>query len=215
MKSLIYFLIFPVCFYTQNIKSNLDDARLINCKKKCKIFSEELIDKKNNNSSTPSYMLGKPHYLKMFNIPLKNRLKIYPFNEYDSIYIATPIFIKDLEEPRNYIEGKYHNSVRMLTEDEKIELSDILFNYHKTYDLYRIVERNTIGCDCVQLKYPKIILLFKKAGQFKKYIAFPDDGWNRYNFTNEEYQNFDWSEEKENMILNMFKKDILPNQKKN
>lgn len=44
-----------------------------------------------------------------------------------------------------------------------------------------------------------------KNGKLEKYIAFPDDGWHRHNFTNEEYQNFDWSEEKERMILQIFK----------
>lgn len=155
-------------------------------------------------------MLGTPKYLKMFSISLKERMNIYPFNEYDSIYIPKPIFVKDIEEPRNYLEEKYHNSVRLLTEDEKIKLSDILFNYHKTYDLYRIGKRNTIGCDCIQLKYPKIILLFKKAGKFKKIYCY--DGWNRYNFNEREYQNFDWSDKKEEMILNIFNKDILPKQ---
>lgn len=147
-------------FHSQN-KTVLDSVRVGVCKKKCKTFTKELLDKKNNNSATPSFMLGTPKYLKMFSISLKNRMNIYPFNEYDSIYITKPIFIKDIEEPRNYLEEKYRNSVRLLTEDEKIKLSDILFNYHKTYDLYRIGERNTIGCDCIQLKYPKIILLFK------------------------------------------------------
>ncbi|KFF09038.1 hypothetical protein [Chryseobacterium luteum] len=211
--NIILFTAIQLC-YSQN-KIVLDSVRVSVCKKKCKTFTKELLDKKNNNSATPSFMLGTPKYLKMFSISSKVRMNIYPFNEYDSIYIAKPTFIKDIEEPRNYLQEKYHNSVRILTEDEKIKLSDILFNYHKTYDLYRIGERSTIGCDCIQLKYPKIILLFKKAGQFKKYIAFPDDGWNRYNLTDEEYQNFDWSEEKENVILDMLKKDILPNQKKN
>lgn len=46
-------------------------------------------------------------------------MNIYPFNKYDSIYITKPIFVKDIEEPRNYLEEKYHNSVRLLTEDKK------------------------------------------------------------------------------------------------
>lgn len=77
------------------------------------------MDKKNNNSATPSLMLGTPEYLKMFSSSLRERMNIYPFNKYDSIYITKPIFVKDIEEPRNYLEEKYHNSVRLLTEDKK------------------------------------------------------------------------------------------------
>lgn len=157
-------------------------------------------------------MLGSPKYSKMFSIKKEDRMKIYPFNKYDSIYITSPNFIKKVEESRNYLEDKYHNSIRMLTEAEKIKLSDILFNYHKTYDLFRIGEKNKLGCDCIQSEYPQIILLFKKNGKFEKFIAFPDNGKDRYNFTNEEYQNFDWSMEKERMVLDLFKKDILPDQ---
>jgi hypothetical protein len=199
----IKLLLFSTLIYCQN--NTLDYFRINNCKKKCKIFSKELIDKTNNNNSTPSFFLGKPKYLKMFSIKEEDRKKIYPFNMYDTIYIAKPILIKDIKENRNYLDKKYHSSLKKLSYNEKIKFSVILFNYHKIYNLYSIAERNKIGCDCLQQEYPQIIFLFMKNGKFEKYIAFPDDGWNRHNFTNEEYQNFDWSEEKERIILETFK----------
>lgn len=89
-----------------------------------------------------------------------DREKIYPFNIYDTIYVAKPILIKDIKENR----------------------------------------RNKISCDCLEQDYPQIIFLFMKNGKLEKYIVFPDDRWHRHNFTDEEHQNFDWSEEKERMI---------------
>lgn len=157
-------------------------------------------------------MLGSPKYSKMFSIKKEDRMKIYPFNKYDSIYVTSPNFIKDINEPRNYLDPKFHNHIRAISSLEKERLSNILFNYSKENIFIRTGLSNNIGCDCIQEEYPKIILLFKKNGKFEKFIAFPDNGKDRYNFTNEEYQNFDWSMEKERMVLDLFKKDILPDQ---
>ncbi|UQB68100.1 hypothetical protein [Epilithonimonas zeae] len=210
MRKINLFLFFIICNVV--FAQDLDTYRLNYCLKKCKIYSKELIDKKNKNDAVPSYMIGTPKFSKMFSIKEDDRMKIYPFNKYDSIYVTNPILIEKIQEPRNYLDKKYHKSLRLLSKDEKNKLSDILFNYHKTYDLFRISVKGQIGCDCVYLEYPQMILLFMKNGRFEKYIAFPDDGWDRYNFSDGQYNNFDWSENKESMILDMFKKDILPDQ---
>lgn len=38
MKFLIFFVIFPAYFYSQDIKFNLDNIRFVNCKKNVKYF---------------------------------------------------------------------------------------------------------------------------------------------------------------------------------
>ena len=92
-------------------------------------------------------------------------------------------------------------------------LSDILFNHYDLNSFGAVTSfHEDIGCDCIQFEYPKIIFLFKKNGKFEKYMALPDNGLNRYNFSNDEWNYIDWSMEKENMILKMFKKDILPDE---
>jgi len=53
-------------------------------------------------------------------------MKTFPFNEYDSIYIANPNFIKDVNEPRNYLDRKFYNQIRMISSIEKERLSNIL-----------------------------------------------------------------------------------------
>jgi hypothetical protein len=110
------------------------------------------------------------------------------------------------------LDAKFHNQIRAISLSEKERLSNILFNYSKKNIFIRTGLSNSVGCDRIQEEYPKVILLFRKNGKFEKFIAFPDNGKDRYNFTYEEYQNFDWSMEKENMILELFSKDILPDQ---
>jgi len=166
---------------------------------------------KQNNPPKGPQKDASPRLKRMFSIPLEKRMKLYPFNEYDSIYIANPVYLKNISEPRNYMDEKYHNEKRLLSKIEKDKLSDILFN-HYYLNSFGVITRlhEEMGCDNIQFEYPKIILLFKRKGKFEKYIAFPDNGLNRYNFSNQEWNNFDWSMEKEDMILKIFKKDILP-----
>lgn len=48
---IIKLMLLSTLIYCQN--NTLDNFRIHNCKKKCKIFSKELVDKTNNNNSTP------------------------------------------------------------------------------------------------------------------------------------------------------------------
>ncbi|WP_264742481.1 hypothetical protein [Chryseobacterium oryctis] len=183
------------------------------CVKKCKQYKYEQEYIKQDNPPGLSMLGAYPKLKRIFNIPFKDRMNIYPFNKYDSIYVVNPVYVRNVNEPRNYIEEKYHNTKRLISKIEKDRLSDILFNYYYLNSFGAITSfHEEIGCDCIQFEYPKIILLFKRNGKFEKYIAFPDNGLNRYNFSNQEWSNFDWSMEKENMILKIFKKDILPDE---
>ncbi|UQB68104.1 hypothetical protein [Epilithonimonas zeae] len=212
---LILFLIFiPFIVFSQD--ENLTNYRNLYCVKNCKQYKYEQEYIKQNNPSLPPRKGVYPKFKRIFSIPLEQRNEIYPFNRYDSIYIASPNYIVEREEKRNYLDKKYHNSIRQISLNERDKLSDILFNYY---------ELNSFGAKtglfnpededyCIQSRYPKFILLFMKNGKFEKYIAFPDEGFNRYNFTSKDYyQNFDWSYDKEDMILEIFKKDILPEEK--
>ncbi|WP_157456524.1 hypothetical protein [Chryseobacterium hispalense] len=211
MKNNILFLTCLILcnfFYSQKV-SKLDSLRMQFCKKRCKEYKSDLLLKSKDQISSTTI---NNKYFKRFSIPSLQRVEIFPFNEYDSIYLANPNFIKDINEPRNYLDPKFHNHIRAISSLEQERLSNILFNYSKENIFIRTGLSNSIGCDCIQEEYPKIILLFKKNGKFEKFIAFPDNGKDRYNFTNEEYQNFDWSMEKERMVLDLFRKDILPDQ---
>jgi hypothetical protein len=195
-------------FYSQKV-NELDSLRVKFCKKNCKEYKRDIL-LNSKGQINPNDFDNK--YFERFSIPSVQRMKIFPFNEYDSIYIANPNLIKDIDEPRNYLDAKFHNQIRAISLSEKERLSNILFNYSKKNIFIRTGLSNSVGCDCIQEEYPKVILLFRKNGKFEKFIAFPDNGKDRYNFTYEEYQNFDWSMEKENMILELFSKDILPDQ---
>jgi len=211
MKNNILFLtVLLLCNFLYSQKINeLDSLRVKFCKKNCKEYKRDIL-LKNKGQINPNDFDNK--YFERFSIPSVQRMKIFPFNQYDSIYIANPNFIKDINEPRNYLDTKFHNQIRAISLSEKERLSNILFNYSKKNIFIRTGLSNSVGCDCIQEEYPKVILLFRKNGRFEKFIAFPDNGKDRYNFSYEEYQNFDWSMEKENMILELFSKDILPEQ---
>lgn len=210
MKRYILILIFfPFLIFSQKLE--LQGLRELYCIKNCNKYKSEQIWVKQNNPPKGPQEKVYPKIKRMFSIPLEKRMKLYPFNQYDSIYIANPVYLKNINEPRNYMDEKYHNEKRLLSKIEKDKFSDILFNYYYL-NSFGVITRihEEIGYDCIQFEYPKIILLFKRNGKFEKYIAFPDNGLNRYNFSNQEWSNFDWSMEKEDMILKIFKKDILP-----
>lgn len=208
----IFFILIYSIIYSQT--ENLSEYRNKYCVKNCKQYKYEqeyIKQKKPPGLAKKGAHSGFKH---IFSIPIEKRNEIYPFNRYDSIYIASPNYIIEKEEKRNYLDKKYHHLIRLLSLDERNKLSDILFNFYELDVIYKtglFTPENEYGC--IQDRYPKIILLFMKNGKFEKYIAFPDEGFNRYNFSDEEHQNFDWSEEKERMILELFRKDILPEEK--
>jgi len=210
-RYILILMLSPLLIFSQKLE--LQILRELYCSKNCNKYKSEQIWIKQNNPPKGPQRNVYPKLTRIFSIPLEKRMKIYPFNTYDSIYIVNPAYIKDIHEPRNYIDDKYHNVKRLLSKIEIDKLSDILFNYYSLNSFGTTTGfHEEIGCDCIEFEYPKVIFLFMKNGKFEKYIAFPDNGLDRYNFSNNEWKYFDWSMEKESMILKMFKKDILPDQ---
>lgn len=212
MKNIVLILmLIPYAYFSQ--EKTLQDLRSSYCIKDCNKFQiEQNWIQQNNPPALPRAGVN-PKLKRIFNIPFSDRMKLYPFNKYDSIYVVNPVYVKNVNEPRNYIDEKYHNVKRLLSETERNRLSDILFNHYDLNSFGAVTSfHEDIGCECIQFEYPKIIFLFKKNGKFEKYMALPDNGLNRYNFSNDEWNYIDWSMEKENMILKMFKKDILPDE---
>ena len=185
MKKVKLFLIifFQLCFvcYAQQIelkqlRFKYANKQIITLKKKYEKYRLE--SENNNNPPAPPSKNSKYNKLvKFYTIPLKQRLKLYPFNIYDSIYITTPKLIKDIDEPRNYLESKYHNKIRQITKSEINKLTDLLFNFTFIYENSQHFRgHNKFGCECIANEYPKIIILFKKNGKFEKYVAYPNEG---------------------------------------
>ncbi|MDQ1097852.1 MULTISPECIES: hypothetical protein [Chryseobacterium] len=212
MKNIVLVLmLIPYAYFSQ--EKTLQDLRRSYCIKDCNKFQIEQNWIKQNNPPPLPKVGVYPKLKRIFNIQFNDRMKLYPFNKYDSIYVVNPVYVKNVNEPRNYIDEKYHNVKRLLSKTERDRLSDILFNHYYLNSFGAVTSfHEDIGCDCIQFEYPKIIFLFKKNGKFEKYMAFPDNGLNRYNFSNDEWNYIDWSMEKENLILKMFKKDILPDE---
>ena len=65
---------------TKNYNSYTDNKKLIEKKSKLPPPSPQELDKRKNK------------LCKLFTIPLKERMKLFPFNNYDSIYVSFPIF---------------------------------------------------------------------------------------------------------------------------
>ncbi len=147
--------------------------------------------------------------IKLYEIPLKNKLQLLPFKGFDSIYVSQLKYYDD-NEPRNYLDSKYHNELRILTSNELDKLTDVFFNYFQMRGDFMKFETDggKIGCDDIVYYYPNIIILFKKNGKFIKYMAFPDHGEKRTNFNHrsiESYWNkYELSIEKEKLILKIF-----------
>ncbi len=157
-------------------------------------------------------MFGNNKYnklVKFYSIPSKQRLNIYPFSIFDSIYFCTYNFIVD-KEPRNYLDNKYHNYLKLLTTSEINKITNIMFNYFKMEGgNVTVFENKKIGCEDIYREYPKMMLLFKKNGKYINYMAFPENGTKRSNFFQDKdafgyWKEFDLCAEKEDLILKMF-----------
>lgn len=157
-------------------------------------------------------MYGNPKFnklIKFYTIPSNKRLEIYPFNAFDSIYFCTFNFKED-KEPRNYLDSKYHNYIRLLESSEINQITNIFFNYFKMEGgNVTVFENKKIGCKDIYREYPKMMLLFKKNGKYFNYIAFPENGTKRSNFYEEKdaveyWKEFDLCAEKEDLILKKF-----------
>ena len=201
----IFYMIFSNVIFCQN--NQLEKLRIQYSGKNYetyidnkKIYEERLelppptpqeLDKRNNKLS------------KLFTIPLNERLKLFPFNIYDSIYIVTPNCIENIEDPRNYLDKKYHKTIRIITKSEINKLSNILFNYYLLD--YKQSIKTYSKTSCIKSEYPKIILLFKKNGQYQNFISIPIETNKRWSFTDQEIELFEMSTEKEEKILKLFK----------
>ena len=213
MKKIFYILILLLNFLCsaqgeklQKLQKNYPNFQTRTLQKSYKKY-RQIIENSKEPPSPPNFKFDR--LVKFYDIPFKERLKIFPFDIYDSIYISIPILIKDNKEPRNYLEEKYHGSIRLTTKNEIKKLTNILFNYSKMYGYVKEYRGyKNIGCDCIENEYPKIILLFKKNGKFEKYIAFPDEMFLRTNFIYDDFQKyyteFYFCAEKEDFIVNIF-----------
>lgn len=209
MKTLSVSIFFLLSFFqTIAQQADLESFRLENCGKNCDIYIKNkkvVLDLYKQAPQGPQEINHRKNKLKkLFQITYKNRIKLFPFSIYDSIYIVTPNPLKDITEPRNYLSNELHQTKRLITESETKKLSNIFFNYYKlTYSLQDCVQTKT-GCECPAADYPKILFLFKD-GKNERYIGLPDDCYHRTNFSNEEYAQLDLSKEKAALILDLFK----------
>ncbi len=204
---LLYILFVFSGMSAQNNK--LEELRKLYNKGNFKIYQDNIkLSEKREELPPPSPQQKdkrKNKLIKLFNIPLNERINLYPFNLFDSIYVVMPNYIENIDEPRNYLEQKYHNEGRLISNDEKNKLSDVLFNYYKLTYNNELGSYNKYGCECIEKEFPKMILLFKKNGKFEKFLAIPTEIYNRWNFSNDEIAFFDLSKEKEELILKLFK----------
>ena len=125
--------------------------------------------------------------------------------------------MRDISEPRNYLDSKYHRQTRLLSKKEINDLTDVLFNYALVKNGQSIREYNVLGCDCIENEYPNFILLFKKNGKFTKYISLPIQIYKRSNFSDDELIEMDFlnEEKKEKLIMKLFKMEKRENFTKN
>jgi hypothetical protein len=210
--AIFFFLLFIVC--NAQVKK-LDYLRTKNkIEDKKKLFLNYLNYRKKLDKIYPPQpiMFGDDKFnklVKFYSIPPKQRLNIYPFRIFDSIYFCTYNFIDD-KEPRNYLDSRYHNYLKLLTTSEINKITNIMFNYFKMEGgNVTVFENKKIGCKDIYREYPKMMLLFKKNGKYINYIAFPENGTKRSNFYEEKdaveyWKEFDLCAEKEDLILKMF-----------
>ncbi|KFF06417.1 hypothetical protein B0A68_12225 [Flavobacterium reichenbachii] len=183
------------------------ELRDIHCETNCKFYHENLKFRKALLNLPPAPLKPKSQedsLVSFFKIPLKERMMLFPFSKYDSVYVITPKYYED-KEPRNYIKSKFHDSKTLVTEEQLNKISDILFNYYLIkYDNITELIYKITGCDGIVETYPKIILLFVKNGKNKDYIAFPSQIFRRTSFSNKELEGLDLSAAKEKLIMEMF-----------
>lgn len=188
-------------------KGKLTELRNSYCGDNCEFFHENLNFRKallNLPVSPPEPKVQQDTLVSLFKIPLEERKMLFPFSTYDSVYVVTPKYYVD-KEPRNYLKSKFHDSKILVTEEQLNEISDILFNYYEIkYDNTIEFRYKITGCDGIEDRYPKIILVFVKNGKDKDYIAFPSQVFRRTSFSNKELVGFDMCSKKEEMIMKMF-----------
>lgn len=188
-------------------EKKLKELREIYCDNNCELYHENLNLLKsivNLPPPPPPQLIEKDTLVPFFKIPLEKRRTLFPFSQYDSIYVVTPKYYED-KEPRNYIKSKFHDSKTLVTKEQMNKISEILFNYYEIkYNNFTILSYTTTGCTSIEDTYPKIILLFVKNCRNKDYIAFPSQIFRRTSFTNKELEGLDLCAEKEKMIMEMF-----------
>lgn len=205
-------IVFNIQGFGQNKKLNSLRKKYINNEKKQFLYEYKQYRVKINK--VPPYKIIPTSVkfnklVKFYTIPASERLKIYPFNVYDSIYFSTFNFIED-EQPRDYLDTKYHNYLKLLNKQEINQITNILFNYFKMKEGHvTIFNSKNNGCDDIYSEYPKMMLLFKKNRKFTHYIAFPENGKKRSNFFEgkdmfEFWAELDLCAEKEDLILKKF-----------
>lgn len=211
--TIIILLLYTSYCYSQ--ENNLDSVRRKYCGKNCNIYiknEEKHLKSLNSVSPPPLPTISKKNkFSKLFYIPIKERSKLFPFITFDSIYVTIPKLINDFDAPRDYLDVKYHMFRQLLTKKQKESLSDILFNYYKLNNFSQVSSQFEIGCDCLEAKYPKIILLFYKNGKPINYLAVHIKGNTTSNFKSNKLKAFDLTDEKEELILKLFDDFIKKN----
>lgn len=183
----------------------IDSLRNKFCIRSCNKYN---IDKK-IDTDKPPVIIKATKIKKIFSIPLKERLKIYPFNEYDTICTIAFNDAIDVEKTINHVGDFNKKQKKNITEQELDLLSNIMFNYYKFNNKIEMGTINQIGCDCPK-EYPKLILGFLKNKKLEKYIVILDNQ-TITNFSESEYLQLDLNKEKEEMILKLFRKNINKN----
>jgi len=207
LQKILSGLILFFAFITNAQEKKLKELRDNYCGNNCEFYHENLKFRKallNLPPAPPKPKTQEDSLVSFFKIPLKERMTLFPFSKYDSVYVITPKYYDD-KEPRNYIKPKFHDSKILVTEKQLNTISDIFFNYYLIkYDNITIREYRITGCSSIEDTYPKIILLFVKNGKNKDYIAFPSQIFRRTSFSNKELEGLDLSAAKEKMIMEMF-----------
>ncbi|MBL7885445.1 MAG: hypothetical protein JNJ52_01750 [Flavobacterium sp.] len=208
MKTIFLIFLLLKSFLSLSQNQELLSLRDKYCNKNCEFYSSQLSYVKNLPDFPTREPAKKNKLLKLFNIPLEKRLELFPFSEYDSIYVIKPNYLNDDKEPRDYFNEKYYNTKYLINKKQVKKFSDILFNYYEVnYSNFTNINRKKIGCDCIEREYPQLILLFVNNGK-KNYIGFPFYAYNvenkRTSFSEEEFKSLDLDNQKVKKILKYF-----------
>ncbi|WP_444666799.1 hypothetical protein [Flavobacterium columnare] len=178
---------------------NLNSIQSKYCKKEYKKLHNKILFKKNDKFKFPTNFKSTKTF-KMFNIPANIRLNLFPFKQYDSIFIAIPKHQEDVTDDY-FSDEKNYLKKQLLTQEQKNYVSDILFNYYrdKSQGIFTI---ESVTCKN-NLHAVYLILLFKKNNNLI-YIALNEKGYSKDNFLREESFELDINEFKTNNLFKYF-----------
>ncbi|MDI9312443.1 MAG: hypothetical protein QM535_19695 [Limnohabitans sp.] len=195
-KNIIYILIMINCNIA--LSQNLDYIRTKYCIKKYRpLFTKILNDSKKNN---PPGIFKETKTNKMFNIPTNIRLGLFPFKEFDSVFIATPKHQENIDVTY-FVKEESYLKKQLLTKEQKNYVSDIIYNYYRNKN-QGVVKVESVTCND-KLDEAFLVLLFKNKNELK-YIALNKNGYSIDNFSDEESFELDVDKFKVNKIFQFF-----------